>query len=68
MVTTAMVGFMAMLAFPEPITKVILTVLTLAAVAYVGWNTLFGIRDGWKAQQVVDAAIASHATGRTIVS
>src|SRR6185369_8871362 len=34
MVTTAMVGFMAMLAFPDPITKVILTVLTLAAVAY----------------------------------
>ena len=30
MVTTAMVGFMAMLAFPDPITKVILMVLTCA--------------------------------------
>src|SRR4051812_43263372 len=49
MVTTAMVGFMAMLAFPDPITKVILTVLTLAAVAYVGWDTIFGVRNGWKA-------------------
>src|SRR3954468_18310573 len=49
MVTTAMVGFMAMLAFPDPITKVILTVLTCAAVAYVGWDTIFGVRNGWKA-------------------
>jgi len=49
MVTSAMVGFMAMLAFPEPITKLILTGLTLAAVAYVGWDTIFGIRNGWKA-------------------
>src|SRR6185436_8234017 len=49
MVTTAMVGFMAMLAFPDPITKVILTVLTLAAISYVGWDTMFGIRNGWKA-------------------
>ena len=48
MVTTAMVGFMAMLAFPEPITKVVLAVLTLAAVAYVGWETIYSIRDGWK--------------------
>ena len=34
MVTTAMVGFMAMLAFPEPITKVILAVLTLVAITH----------------------------------
>jgi hypothetical protein len=59
MVTTAMVGFMAMLAFPDPITKVILTVLTLAAVAYVGWDTIFGIRNGWKALK----ASCESATG-----
>src|SRR5262249_51485405 len=29
--------------------KIILTVLTCAAVAYVGWDTIFGIRNGWKA-------------------
>jgi hypothetical protein len=51
MVTTAMVGFMAMLAFPDPITKIILAALTLAAVAYMGWDTIFGIRYGWKALQ-----------------
>jgi len=61
MVTTAMVGFMAMLAFPEPITKVILTVLTLAAVAYVGWDTIFGIRNGWKALKASSDSATSFA-------
>ena len=61
MVTTAMVGFMAMLAFPEPITKIIMTVLTLAAVAYVGWDTIFGIRDGWKALKTSCESATSFA-------
>lgn len=61
MVTTAMVGFMAMLAFPDPITKVILAVLTLAAVAYVGWDTIFGIRDGWKALKASCESATSYA-------
>jgi len=61
MVTSAMVGFMAMLAFPEPITKLILTGLTLAAVAYVGWDTIFGIRDGWKALKASCESAASFA-------
>src|SRR4051812_13931524 len=64
MVTTAMVGFMAMLAFPDPITKVILTVLTLAAVAYVGWDTIFGIRDGWKALKASCESATSFAALR----
>src|SRR3954466_15770854 len=61
MVTTAMVGFMAMLAFPDPITKVILTVLTCAAVAYVGWDTIFGIRNGWKALKASCESATSFA-------
>jgi len=65
MVTTAMVGFMAMLAFPEPITKIILTVLTLAAVAYVGWDTIFGIRNGWKALNASCESATSFADLRT---
>jgi len=61
MVTSAMVGFMAMLAFPEPITKLILTGLTLAAVAYVGWDTIFSIRDGWKALKASCESATSFA-------
>jgi hypothetical protein len=61
MVTTAMVGFMAMLAFPDPITKVVLTVLTLAVVAYVGWDTVRGIRDGWKALKATCDSASSFA-------
>jgi len=61
MVMSAMVGFMALLAFPEPITKVILTGLVLAAVAYVGWDTVFGIRDGWKALKASCESATSFA-------
>src|SRR5262249_1583993 len=39
MVTSAMVGFMAVLAFPDPITKVLLAALALTAIAYIGWDT-----------------------------
>jgi hypothetical protein len=39
---------MALLALPEPISKLIVLSLTLSLVAYVGWDTLAGIIEGWR--------------------
>jgi hypothetical protein len=49
MVTSAMVGFMVMLAFPDPVTKIVLAALALTAIAYIGWDTFYAIREGWAA-------------------
>jgi hypothetical protein len=37
-----------LLAAPEPVSKVIVISLTLGLVAYVGWDTLVGLIEGWK--------------------
>lgn len=39
---------MALLAIPEPISKVVVLVLTASLVGYVGWDTLVGLIDGWR--------------------
>jgi hypothetical protein len=39
---------MTLLAIPEPISKLIVISLTLSLVAYVGWDTLAGIIEGWR--------------------
>ncbi|MBN1206996.1 MAG: HNH endonuclease [Myxococcaceae bacterium] len=39
---------MALLAIPEPISKLIVIGLTLSLVAYVGWDALSGIIEGWR--------------------
>ncbi len=38
----------ALLAIPEPISKVIVIVMTATLVGYVGWDTLVGLIDGWR--------------------
>jgi hypothetical protein len=37
-----------LLAAPEPVSKVLVISLTLGLVAYVGWDTLVGLIEGWK--------------------
>jgi hypothetical protein len=39
---------LALLAIPEPISKVIVIVMTAALVGYVGWDTLVGLIGGWQ--------------------
>jgi hypothetical protein len=39
---------MALLAIPEPISKVVVIVLTASLVGYVGWDTLVGLIEGWR--------------------
>ncbi len=39
---------MALLAIPEPVSKVIVIVLTASLVGYVGWDTLVGLIEGWR--------------------
>ncbi|KFE67244.1 HNH endonuclease [Hyalangium minutum] len=39
---------MALLAIPEPISKVVVLVLTASLVGYVGWDTLVGLIEGWR--------------------
>jgi hypothetical protein len=39
---------LALLAIPEPISKVIVIVLTASLVGYVGWDTLVGLIEGWR--------------------
>jgi len=39
---------LALLAIPEPISKVIVIVMTATLVGYVGWDTLAGLIDGWR--------------------
>ncbi|WP_324987124.1 hypothetical protein [Hyalangium sp.] len=39
---------LALLAIPEPISKVIVLVMTASMVAYVGWDTLVGLIEGWR--------------------
>src|SRR5205823_1825294 len=46
MVTCAMVGFMVTLAFPDPITKILLAALALTVIAYIGWDTFYSIKEG----------------------
>ncbi|HYO51940.1 HNH endonuclease [Archangium sp.] len=38
----------ALLAIPEPISKVIVIVVTASLVGYVGWDTLVGLIEGWR--------------------
>jgi len=61
MVTTAMVGFMVALAFPDPITKILLASLALAAIVYIGWDTFYSIRYGWLALKRRCASAANFA-------
>jgi hypothetical protein len=39
---------LALLAIPEPISKVIVIVMTATLVGYVGWDTLVGLIGGWR--------------------
>jgi hypothetical protein len=39
---------LALLAIPEPISKVVVIVLTASLVGYVGWDTLVGLIGGWQ--------------------
>jgi DNase/tRNase domain of colicin-like bacteriocin len=39
---------LALLAIPEPVSKVIVLALTASMVAYVGWDTLVGLIEGWQ--------------------
>jgi len=39
---------LALLAIPEPVSKVIVLVLTASLVGYVGWDTLVGLIGGWR--------------------
>jgi hypothetical protein len=39
---------LALLAIPEPVSKVIVLVLTASLVGYVGWDTLVGLIEGWR--------------------
>jgi hypothetical protein len=39
---------LALLAIPEPVSKVVVLVLTASMVAYVGWDTMVGLIDGWR--------------------
>ena len=39
---------LALLAIPEPISKIIVIVLTASLVGYVGWDTLVGLIEGWR--------------------
>ncbi len=39
---------MGLLAIPEPISKAIVLTLTVTMVAYLGWDTLSGLIEGWK--------------------
>src|SRR6185295_11183864 len=61
MVTSAMVGFMIMLAFPDPVTKILLAALALAAIVYLGWDTFDSIRFGWLALKRHCAAATNFA-------
>lgn len=61
MVTSAMVGFMVVLAFPDPITKLLLAALALAAITYMGVDTFYSIRLGWSALKDRCAGATSFA-------
>jgi hypothetical protein len=39
--------YLAMLAVPEPVTKVVAAGLTVVLVGYVGWEALWGLVEGW---------------------
>jgi hypothetical protein len=39
---------LALLAIPEPVSKVIVLALTASLVGYVGWDTLVGLIEGWR--------------------
>jgi hypothetical protein len=39
---------LALLSIPEPISKVIVIVMTASLVGYVGWDTLVGLIEGWR--------------------
>jgi hypothetical protein len=39
---------LALLSIPEPVSKVIVIVMTATLVGYVGWDTLVGLSGGWR--------------------
>lgn len=47
MLTVALAGYLVLLLAPEPITKPFVIALTGFLVAYLGWDTLWGLLEGW---------------------